>query len=661
MTSALLDLEEAEAVAAEAEARAWRFFTPKPHLTLREWAERYRRWPNETPFRFDQTPHLIEIAEAYSDPDLEEMTIMKNSQAGATEGIGLNLIGYHMDQEPRSMLVVIPSVDEAEKWSKKKLQPMIDATPKLHGKLEEGSRQTSNTILEKAFPGGSLGIVGSNSGRGFRMVTIGVVFSDDVDGWDDTAGRGANNEGDQVTLIRRRTDRVVDRKLVWVSTPTMVNARIHTLYKRMERRGRFHVPCPHCGHMQVLRWGGRDTPYGIKWDQEEVDPDTYVLKDGEILHGRTVHRPDTAHYVCEAHGCVIEEADKADMVKRAAASKGGGYLTDSGEPVRVPGTRTLGFWFNALTITLPGSEWPRLVREFLEISDDTDALRAFYNLVLAEPWEDREHAELDAGNLEGRVERISAEVPDGVGILTAFVDVQVDRLELQVMGWGIREEAWVIAHHRIYGDPERPDVWQTLEALRTRPYRTQSGGTMRIATMMVDEGYLQQEVYKYVRGKEAAGVYASDGQGGKRDYVLKRSKRQNRHNVKPWKVAVDSFKDVLFRRLRIQQPGPGYIHFCKPATPPTRDIQISLGMDREYFEQFTRERRVYERMSGVLRSRYKQFGANEAVDLTVGCMAALHTIPGIVEQLPRLVEQARQSTTPTLARPARRIRSRGIR
>lgn len=616
-----------------------RVFAEPEYLTLRAWSERYRFWPDGSPYRVAETPHIGELMDAYSDPTVEEITIMKPSQSGATEGLLLNAVGYHVDQDPRAVLAVIPSVDEAEKWSKKKLDPMIEATPRLHGRIEDGSRKRSNTMLEKAWAGGSLGIIGSNSGRGFRMVTIGRVLSDDVDGWAKTAGAGKENEGDQVTLIRRRTDRVEDRKLVWVSTPTYVGARIHTLYQSMARRGRLHVPCPHCGEMQPLEWGGPDTPYGIKWEQEEV-PEGYVPGPDEILRGRVVHRPETAYYVCRANGCVIEEADKPEM---AAACE---YLADDGLPVRMPGYRTLGYWFNALALTLPGAEWGRLVREFLTIKDDPAALRAWWNLVLAEPWEERTD-QVEPEVLEARKADYGAEVPDGVGVLTAFVDVQHNRLELQVQGWGLREETWVIRHLRIYGDPERDEVWERLEGLRTATWTHASGRKLRIRVMGVDASYQTRQVFKYVKGKEAQGVYAFDGQGGRRPYVLKRPRRANRAGVRPWQVSVDVFKDVLFHRLRIEQPGPGYLHFVRPpsiAEAPEGGVVVDAGMDAEYFAQSRGEIVRWERSAGQLVRKYHQVGANEFVDLYVGNLAALHTLPAVDKKLPEWVAEA--STPP---------------
>lgn len=468
-------------------------FRPRTKPSLLDWAEANRRWPDGSPYEVSSTPHVREVLEAYSDPAIEEIVIVKPTQSGLTEGLAVNAIGFHVAQDPRHLLLILPSVDEAEKWSKKKLDPMIESTPAVQGRLEDGSRKKSNTIVEKTYPGGSLGIIGSNSGRGFRMVTIGVAIGDDVEGWDATAGKGAGSEGSQVTLIRRRTDRVPDRKLVWISTPRLAGGRIHQLYHEMESRGQFHVPCPHCGEMQVLRWGGPDEPYGIRWEKKRVASD-YVPEPNEVVRGNVAHCPDTAYYVCEANGCVIDEASKPEMESR------GEYLDDLGRPLRRPGVRRIGFWLRgALTITLPGSEWPRLVREFLSSKDNREALRAFYNLVLAEFWEERGEAPEWERIYERREDFPLCECPAGVEFLTVGADVQRDRVEAAVWGWGKDKESWLIDYLVFEGSPTAAETWTPMTELLHRTYPGANGIELPVSRLAVDTGYEQESVIDWAR------------------------------------------------------------------------------------------------------------------------------------------------------------------
>ncbi len=553
---------------AEVQALGMRIFQPMTRLSLAEWAEQERRWPDRRPYRIDQTPHVREVLEAYSDPAIEEITIVKPTQSGLTEGFAVNAVGYHIAQDPRAILVVVPSVDEAKKWSRKKLDPMIDHTACVQGKLEDASRSSANTMQEKTYPGGSLGIVGSNSGRGFRMVTIGTSIGDDVEGWEVTAGKGDKSEGDQVGLIRRRTDRVPDRKLVWISTPKNHGGRIHSLYEEMERRGEWHVPCPHCGEMQVLRWGGPDAPFGIKWEQEVVDED-YELQAGEILRGSTVHRPDTAYYLCEANACVIDESHKIEM------EAAGDYLADDGEPVRQPGVKTIGLWLRgALTITLPGSEWPRLVREFLNAKDDPKKLKAFWNLVLAEFWKTKGDSHDWERLYERREHYPVGTCPVGVEFLTVGVDVQDTWVEAYVWGWGWGKESWLIEHVVIDGPLTRAVVRKQLTGVLQSTWAREDGESdLPVGSLAIDTGHDQQAVVAWahetgdprvmlVKGASRHGWNIVIGSPSKSEVTV----RGKRTGLMLWPVGTSVIKQETYGFFRLPVPvdgepyPPGYIH-----------------------------------------------------------------------------------------------------
>lgn len=598
-------------------------FRARPKVSLLEWAEEHRRWPDESPYRVSETPHVREILEAYSDPAIEEITIVKPTQSGLTEGLALNAIGYHVDADPRDILIVVPSVDEAKKWSKKKLDPMIDATPRVQGRLEDGSRKDSNTINEKTFTGGSLGIIGSNSGRGFRMVTIGVAIGDDVEGWDATAGKGAGSEGSQVTLIRRRTDRVPDRKLVWISTPRLDGGRIHQLYQEMESRGEWHVPCPHCGELQVLRWGGPGDDFGVKWKRRKVEPG-YVPEPGEVLHGLSVHEPDTAYYQC-VNGCRIEESSKAEMEAR------GEYLEqlvdESGavtrRPVRRPGVRTVGYWLRgALTITLPGSEWPRLIREYLGVLGDTEKLKAFFNLVLGEFWKEPGEAPEWRLIYERREDYPMGTCPEGVVLMTAGVDVQKDRVEVGHWGWGVGKESWLVDYVVI----DRGNDVEAKAALTEQLHRSfpgAAGGDLPVARLAIDTGYDQLWAIDWARSVGDRRVMLVKGDHWKNWTVIvgtptksEITRQGKRFGYLLWPVGGALIKQETYGFLRLPAPldgepyPPGWIHL-----PALDEERIKQLVAEEL--QTNRDKRGFTHQEWVLTR-----GRNEFLDIRVYARAA---------------------------------------
>ena len=533
-----------------------------------------------------------------------------------------NAIGFGMDRDPGPMLIVQPTLKMAQAWSKDRLAPMIRDCDVLKGKVKDPrSRDSGNTVLHKVFPGGRLTIVGANSPTDLAGRPIRYVYLDEVDRYPSSAG----TEGDPVRLATQRTRNFWNRKIFIVSSPgDLITSRIWPEYLASDQR-RYYVPCPHCSHMQVLVWKN------VKWETDDQE-------------GKKIHRFETAVYVCEECGSLIDEFEKRRMLE------GGEWRTGN------PDGRYPGFQISALYS--PWVPWSDLAEIWLDSQGDRDLLKTFINLQLGEPWEERDQA-FEPGDLASMAEKYPAEVPHGVGVLTAFVDVQGDRLELGIRGWGDREESWLIGHHRIYGDPEQDEVWAELSHHLARAYVHESGAKLRIRVAMIDAGYLPHRVHRFVLGKELRGIYSAIGRDARQRETLRRASRKNRDRVKPWSVDSHHFKAILFRRLRVtagsaEPGGPGYMHFCVP----TR-----TGADAEYFAQFAAEQLRLVRQGRRFRKVFKQVRArNESIDLEAGNIAALYTMgDGVVKRLGEMAHRVSEGRSAGLAVPrGRRIRSRGV-
>lgn len=539
--------------------------------------------------------------DAVSNPDIPEMVLMKCARVGFTEGVIGNGIGYYIDQDPAPILVVQPSDEDAEDWSKRKLAPMLRDTPRLANRVADArSRDSDNTIKSKTFPGGSLKITGATSPKGLRRTDTRIAFLDEVDGYPPSAGA----EGDPVSLARRRLTTFWNRKLILGSTPTLKGiSRIEKALDESDQRS-YHVPCPHCGRFQVLRWGGPNESYGIKWEDE---------------------KPQTAAYLCESCGALIEEAEKPAMVAQ------GRWVA------KHPERSIPGWHLTALVSLFDGARWPVLVDEWLTAKDDPERLKVFVNTVLGETWEIRGEG-VSPESLAARAEQYPEEVPAGAGLLTSGVDVQADRLEVEIDGWGMEEENWMVAHHRLYGDPSQEEVWQRLESILTRPYKHELGATIRIRACVIDSGFRTGEVYRFVRPRQHRNVWASKGLDERGKAPLSRATRANRDGVKLFTIGTVAMKDTLFSRLRIQRPGPRYMHFC---------AQTDDGADAEYFAQLGAEKAVIEKVRGRPIRRYVQVRTrNEAIDLKVlnlAALAALFPMKNREHQLRREVEQIKKA------------------
>jgi len=552
---------------------------PAPRLTVSEWADAYRVLSREAsaepgPWRTDRAPYQRGIMDALSDAMVERVVFKKPSQVGATEILN-NIVGYFIDQDPAPILVIQPNVEPMGKaWSLDRLAPMVRDTPRLQGKVSDPrSRDSSNTILHKVFPGGHITVAGANSAAGLASRPIRVLLCDEIDRYPASAG----TEGDPVELGHQRTRTFWNRKEYLASTPTLKGfSPISAAYLESDQRV-YEVPCPSCATFQVLIWKN------LRWDEGD---------------------PDSAAYYCESCGVRIEESQKGPLLA-------GGRWTR-----RNPGSRIAGFWINALYS--PWARWAELVREFLAALKDISKFQVFVNTVWAEEWEERGGG-LEPGALEARAESYAAPVPAGVGLLTAGVDVQDDRLELVVRGWGVSEESWLIAHEVILGEPGgkpvagKDDVWKQLDTFLAQKWRHESGKPIGLNTVCIDSGAHTEMVYRFCKPRFGRRIFAVKGssQPG-RPLIGKRPMTNNRYAVRLFILGVDTAKDAIYQRLRIVTPGPAYYHF------PT-------WTSDDYYKQITAEKVMRKQINGRWVRRYElpRGARNEALDCEVYALAAL--------------------------------------
>ena len=524
---------------------------PPPKLTLREWSDGFRKLSRETSarpgrWRTERQPLLGDIMDAITDPTVTEVWALKPSQFGWTEVVN-NAAGYFIHQDPTSILVVQPTVEMAEAWSKDRLAPMVRDTPALTGLIADPkSRASGNTILHKEFPGGQIDMVGANAPAGLASRPKRVVIYDETDRYPVSAG----SEGDPIRLARKRQTTFWNRKTLGGSTPTIKGqSRIEREYERSDMRV-CQVSCPHCGSYQELRWEQ------VKWD---------TLEDG-------THLPQTAHYVCEASGCIWTEGDRL-----AAIDKRQWVATK-------PFAGIAGFKFNALYSKLLEDGLAGLVREFLDCRKHPELLQTFVNTVLGESWEEQGES-LDPESFLARRENFDPQtLPDACRLVTLGVDVQGDRLEAQWIGWGEGEESWPCRYEIILGDPSQKDVWETLTAMRREVLHTESGRALRTRACCIDMGgHHTAEVLNYAKAFRREGVFAIKGMSGPRPVWPKRGTRSKTHAMPFYGVGVDTAKDAIYGRLKIrlgdqEEMRPGYVHF------PALD-----GFDQAYFDQLTAE------------------------------------------------------------------------
>lgn len=571
---------------AEMFARCVAVLKPPPELTLSQWADTYRMLSAEnsaTPGRWhtDNAPYQREIMDAIGDQHVRKVVVMSAAQIGKTAML-MNMLGYYMHYYPAPVLVMQPTLEMGQTFSKDFLAPMIRDTPVLRVLVDTKSRYSGNTILKKNFPGGHVTIIGANSPASLASRPIKVLLCDEVDRYPASAG----TEGDPLLLAQKRQTTFWDKKTVIVSTPTIKgSSRIETEFQETTRE-EWNVPCPKCGHYQPLRWAN------IVFDRHD-------LKKG-------------VRHKCERCGCESSEyAWKAQEIK--------GHFVAAN-----PGAAARGFHLNTLASTFCG--WQEVVEKFLlakEMLDqgDPEKMKTWVNTELGETWEEPGER-LEDTELVNRREVYDAQVPEDVLVLTGGVDVQDDRFEVEVVGWGVGKESWGIRYQKIYGDMLKEQVWRDLDAFLTATFSKKDGTQLPILCTCIDSGgHHTDQVYRFTKERYERRIFAIKGKGGQEVPYIRNPSTNNRVKTPLFVLGVDAGKALVYQRLKHEPPeqkGPNYCHF---------PLNEEAGYDEQYFRGLTSEKAVVRFRKGrsvtVWEIKDASYKRNEPLDLRNYATAAL--------------------------------------
>lgn len=545
---------------------AWR---PPPKLSLSEWADRYYRLSAESaaePGTWHTLPYQRGIMDAVTDPRVEKISVQKSARVGFTLSM-CAAIGYHMHQDPTTIMVVQPTVDAAETFSKDMISSMLRDVPVLSQIVfrdaDEGPKKSANTILNKSFPGGLLSLVGANSGAGFRSVSRRILLFDEVDCYPETAG----SEGDPIDLGVKRTQAFWNRKIIAGSTPLIAgSSRIAKLFESGDQR-RYYVPCPHCGAMDFLTFSEGVRGHWMAWPKDE---------------------PRKAHFICRANGCVIEHKSKREMVER------GEWRADA----EFHGHASFHIW--AAYSYSPNATWRHIAEEFLAANKAGPLhLQTFVNTTLGETWTEKGEAPDWQRLYQRREHYVVGTVPAEVVLLTCGVDVQRDRLVFEVVGWGSDRQSWSVDAGVLPGSPAGEEVWKGLDELLARSWPGADGSPSKsIGVLAVDSGDQTQAVYGWARRYPMSRVIAVKGVGSAKALIgspsavdLKANGKRLARGYKVWPVSGAIAKSEFYGWLNLEAPldatlpfPPGWCHFPEHG--------------EDYFKQITAEHLVPVRKRG---------------------------------------------------------------
>lgn len=593
---------------------------PRDLITVSQWADRNRwlRSGTNAPGRWNTalTPYLREIMDALSEHSPVRNVVFKKSSGVGGSEVMMNWLGYVMHHlQNKDMLVVVPTIELRDRSFNPRMAKMLEESEVLQGVATRASRDKTNRADVVEY-GAHARIIrsGANSPDSLRSDHLPYVIADEVSAypWD------VGGEGDPMTLIENRQRTYSRAKSYFISTPTNDGqCRISLLFARSDQR-RYHVPCPHCGELQHFEFDRTGKlGYGLKWrTAPTVDAET-----GEVLRPHVL----AAWYVCKHCRVDITEAHKTDMLAQ-------GRWIAAKPSVK----RTRGYHINALYAPVGlGVNWRDIAQKWLDCQGDTSEMKAFVNTYLGEAWAE----EGDSIEDISLITRLEPYDPHALTyrLITAGVDVQKNRLEASIVGWGEKEEAWLIDHLILPGDTTQPEVWQALgEALAEH----------KVQQAVVDAGFNTSMVHAFcgprrwaVPGKGIAGPARPlvEDEHKRTQRLRRRIKKQ--HAVEP--IGVDQAKALLFARLKLDKVGPGYIHF--PQEP---------AFDDEYFAQLGAEKLVTKvRGTRPFQEWVQTRARNETLDCLVYATAAMRLSRMRLDAPPPSPPNPDQ---PAPARPARR-------
>lgn len=625
---------------------------PPPKTSITQWAERKRHLSSESsstvgPYRSLNAPYQRQMQDAILWPGVEEVVLWTGTQMGKSTAIE-NILGYFMDEDPSPIIYIWPTEKMAKEWSIDTLSPMLRDSPALARLVGVGARTSSNSNLYKKFPGGALTIIGANSPATLRRRRARVILADDVDGFPVSAGA----EGDSIMLVAERSKGFWNAVRVLASTCTIHGeSRIEAAYAISDRR-KFWVPCPHCS-------------------QAKGEPDGFqLLRFSRLVKDKVEPHTHTC-YPCEHCGAALTELDKHWMLRTAAEcqDRGGGWIAENPSQIRIPG-----FWINSLYS--PFVTWAQMAGKFFQAMaqrENPNILQVFYNGWLAKTWELREEY-IGSDELKKRVEDYperrprlgggtDAIVPREVAVLTAGVDVQADRVEVELVGWGRGEQSWSLDFVRLEGDTAQPEVWEKLDRYLAQEWwhaLAPDDVSLQIAATFVDSGFRAAHVYAFTKTRAERRIFACKGVPRFGKPIVGKWNRNNQARVRLYPIAVDVLKELIYSRLLIAPVSPiadgqvyggaGFMHFSR---------QVNQQENPDYLEQLTAERIERKPVRGFpVRFWFLPPGKrNEALDCRVYATAALHSLVDrtpvavLLDQLHRrLVEEARTALAKRKAR-----------
>lgn len=570
---------------------------PLPKTSVSNWADNHRMLSSGISaepgkWKTSRAPYQKDIMNAFTEPGIHRVVVKSSSQIGKSDMMN-NVIGRFAHLDPCAIMMIQPTIDMAQDYSKTRIAPMIRDTKVLNNLFYDvKSRDANNTILSKVFPGGRLIMCGANSPAGLASRPIRILLADEVDRFPDSAG----TEGDPVDLAAKRMTTFWNSCMGLFSTPTNEgSSRIDEEYLAGTQEEWQHK-CPNCGEYHLLR---------------HIDM-TVDYKEIKTPSGKKTVIVNDVKWRCPHCGFSFSEKEMKQTPQK--------YISRNADALK-NGIRS--FFVNGFTS--PWMTWSKIMREWLEAKGDPEREKVIMNTVFGESYKQKGAFEDEQIFLRRR-ESYGAELPNGVLLLTAAIDTQDNRLEYEVVGWGKEEECWGIRKGIVLGAPNQDRTWKEIDNILDKTYHFADGKGLKVVRTFIDSGgHYTSDVYNYCQKNFHKQRFAIKGRGGPGIPLIYKIAKANNAKAPLILLGVDDGKQQIMDRLSIDSPGPLYFHF--PQDEGIKELS-NRGYDDLYFKGIISEHKKVYKRNGVLREVWETTKnvRNEPLDLrnyNLACMKSL--------------------------------------
>jgi len=466
-----------------AERAAWRL---PAGGTVSQWADANRILDEKSaepgPWKTAKTPYLKGPMNAFTEPEVEEITVQKVPQSGGSEAI-YNMLGYCIDQDPGPAMLVEPRDDDCDAVVDDRIVPMVKNSSALSSHTT--SRVWDLTGKELVFDRMTLHLAGANSPADLAKIPIRYLFCDETDKYPAYGGK----EADPISLAEKRTITFWDRKIVRISTATTKDGPISRFYLRSNMQT-YWCPCPHCGEYRVWRFTQLKVPPKLR------DPDK-IRETGDVW------------YECPICGRRIEQDQKMSLVAAGLWLPKGQSIDPAGNIIGKPlrSRRHTGFQFSALIS--PWVSWPEIMAAWFagetEQGRVTGQLHDFYNAYLGQPFEETGQKLKSSEVKQLRGSFSCGTVPADCRLLVASADYHKSpskglvRIQYEIRGFGNGLKNYVIKIGQATSfeqlDEEvllSPFPWADGTSNEDKPW-------LAATVLFIDSGYEPDDVYDYCR------------------------------------------------------------------------------------------------------------------------------------------------------------------